>query len=95
MALCGKCGAEATFRCLGKGSMMPTRLEHEPHNSCDECDRGDGCRMVAGVSLKSDLVGEWCPLCVAYSVRKRLFEGRWVMMCVACKEYRPIETEKA
>ena len=54
MIFCGSCDREATFRCLGRGSMMPMHLEHEPHDSCDECDRGKGCRMVAGVRLPTE-----------------------------------------
>lgn len=36
----------------------------------------------------TDQVGEWCPLCAAYSVHKKLLDVRWVMICVGCKEYR-------
>lgn len=52
MILCETCRkAEATFRCRGDGVAMPAHLKHEPHYSCDGCDRGNGCRMVAGEKI--------------------------------------------
>lgn len=35
--------------------MMPKHLVHEPHDSCSECDLGNGCRMVAGEKLKGNV----------------------------------------
>jgi hypothetical protein len=53
MRLCDLCGVqEATFYCRGDSEAMPEHLKHDPHASCDQCDRGVGCRMVAGMSIK-------------------------------------------
>lgn len=58
MRLCDSCGVmEATFYCRGDGPMMPQHLKHDPHASCDECDRGAGCRMVAGESISEASLG--------------------------------------
>jgi hypothetical protein len=47
--MCDHCNKRpAAFECRGDGPLMPEHLKHEPHLSCWECDRGNGCVMVSG-----------------------------------------------
>lgn len=59
MRLCDLCGVrESTFHCKGDGDGMPRHLKHDPHASCDQCDRGVGCRMVAGEKISDASAGK-------------------------------------